>query len=47
MPEQNRGEVWLIDLGIVAKIRSYLVISKPVLVQDVPCHGCGTYNQRA
>ena len=34
MPKPNRGEVWLIDLGMVAKVRPCLVISTPALVQD-------------
>ena len=29
-----RGEVWLVDLGMVAKVRPCLVISIPNLVQD-------------
>lgn len=34
MPKQNRGEVWLVDLGMVAKVRPCLVISTPARVQD-------------
>ena len=34
MPRQNRGEVWLVDLGMVAKVRPCLVISIPTLAQD-------------
>ena len=34
MPKQNRAEVWLVDLGMVAKVRPCLVISIPALVQD-------------
>ena len=34
MPRQNRGEVWLADLGMVAKVRPCLVISVPALAQD-------------
>ena len=34
MPRQNRGEVWLVDLGMVAKVRPCLVISVPALAQD-------------
>lgn len=34
MPKQKRGEVWLIDLGMVAKVRPCLVISTPALIQD-------------
>ena len=34
MPRQNRGEVWLVDLGMVAKVRPCLVISTPARVQD-------------
>ena len=29
MPEPARGEVWLVDLGLVAKIRPCLVLSVP------------------
>lgn len=34
MPKQNRGEVWMVDLGMVAKVRPCLVISTPALMQD-------------
>ena len=34
MPKQNRGEVWMVDLGMVAKVRPCLVISTPAFVQD-------------
>ncbi|MBI1926077.1 type II toxin-antitoxin system PemK/MazF family toxin [Candidatus Poribacteria bacterium] len=34
MPSPNRGEVWLVDLGMVAKVRPCLVISIPALDQD-------------
>ncbi len=34
MPKQNRGEVWLVDLGMVAKVRPCLVISTPTHVED-------------
>ena len=34
MPKQNRGEVWLVDLGMVAKVRPCLVISIPARVED-------------
>ena len=34
MPKQNRGEVWIVDLGMAAKVRPCLVISIPALVQD-------------
>ncbi|MCY3740204.1 MAG: type II toxin-antitoxin system PemK/MazF family toxin [Candidatus Poribacteria bacterium] len=34
MPKQKRGEVWLVDLGMVAKVRPCLVISTPALVRD-------------
>lgn len=34
MPRQNRGKVWLVDLGMVAKVRPCLVISVPALAQD-------------
>lgn len=34
MPKQNRGEVWIVDLGMVAKVRPCLVISIPDLLED-------------
>ena len=34
MPKQNRGEVWLVDLEIIAKVRLCLVISIPARLQD-------------
>ena len=34
MPRQNRGEVWLVDLGMVTKVRPRLVISIPAFAQD-------------
>jgi mRNA interferase MazF len=34
MPRADRGEVWLIDLGDVAKIRPCLVLSIPILDAD-------------
>ena len=34
MPRQNRGEVWLVDLGMVAKVRPCLIISTPARLQD-------------
>lgn len=34
MSNPSRGEVWLVDLGMVAKIRPCLVMSIPVLAQD-------------
>jgi mRNA interferase MazF len=34
MPEIQRGEVWLVDLGLAAKIRPCLVLSVPVDEQD-------------
>lgn len=43
MPSPNRGEVWIVDLGMVAKIRPCLVLSIPTDPQDrvlmtlVPC----------
>ncbi len=30
MPSSKRGEVWLTDLGIVAKVRPTLVLSVPL-----------------
>jgi mRNA interferase MazF len=34
MPTPQRGEVWLVDLGIAAKIRPALVLSVPPDPQD-------------
>jgi mRNA interferase MazF len=34
MSNPDRGEVWLVDLGYVAKVRPCLVISIPALMQD-------------
>jgi mRNA interferase MazF len=34
MSKHSRGEVWLVDLGLVAKVRPCLVISIPALEQD-------------
>jgi mRNA interferase MazF len=34
MPEIQRGDVWLVDLGLVAKVRPCLVLSVPVAEQD-------------
>src|SRR5689334_25182026 len=34
MSNPNRGEVWLVDLGMTAKIRPCLILSIPVLDQD-------------
>lgn len=34
MSSLERGEVWLVDLGYVAKVRPCLVVSIPALMQD-------------
>ena len=34
MPRANRGEVWIVDLGMVGKIRPCLVLSVPTDTQD-------------
>lgn len=34
MKQPQRGEVWLIDLGMAAKVRPALVLSIPALDQD-------------
>jgi mRNA interferase MazF len=34
MPSPRRGEVWLVDLGMAAKVRPALVISVPAGDQD-------------
>jgi mRNA interferase MazF len=33
-PAYNRGEVWIVDLGMVAKVRPCLVLSVPTDPQD-------------
>jgi mRNA interferase MazF len=34
MPSGLRGEVWLVDLGLAAKVRPCLVLSTPVSIED-------------
>lgn len=34
MPTPSRGEVWIVDLGLAAKVRPGLVISIPANIQD-------------
>lgn len=34
MPNPQRGEIWLVDLGMTAKVRPCLVLSVPILEQD-------------
>jgi len=34
MPMARRGEVWLVDLGMAAKVRPCLVLSAPAADQD-------------
>ena len=34
MPSPLRGEVWLVDLGLAAKVRPCLVLSVPVTDAD-------------
>jgi mRNA interferase MazF len=34
MPTADRGEVWIVDLGMVAKVRPCLVLSVPAGTQD-------------
>ena len=34
MPNPNRGEVWLVDLGYAAKVRPCLVVSIPAEDED-------------
>ncbi len=34
MPSPNRGEVWIVDLGMAAKVRPCLVLSVPPGLQD-------------
>lgn len=45
MPKQKRGEVWLVDLGMVAKVRPCLVISTRAFVQDRARYRCDPYNE--
>jgi mRNA interferase MazF len=34
MPAANRGEVWIVDLGLVGKVRPCLVLSVPAGLSD-------------
>jgi mRNA-degrading endonuclease toxin of MazEF toxin-antitoxin module len=34
MPEPQRGDVWVVDLGLAAKVRPCLILSVPVAEQD-------------
>src|SRR3954471_18232027 len=34
MPRADRGSVWIVDLGLVAKVRPCLVLSVPTAPQD-------------
>ena len=34
MPAPDRGEVWLVDLGLAAKVRPCVVLSVPAGLQD-------------
>jgi mRNA interferase MazF len=34
MADPHRGEVWMVDLGLAAKVRPCLVLSVPALDQD-------------
>jgi mRNA interferase MazF len=34
MPDPKRGEVWIVDLGLIAKIRPCLVLSMPAAAED-------------
>jgi mRNA interferase MazF len=34
MPAPNRGEVWLVDLGLAAKVRPCVTLSVPAGTQD-------------
>lgn len=51
MPIARRSEVWLVDLGMVAKVRPCLVLSVPVEPQDrvlvtLVAHTTGTRGSR-
>ena len=43
MPKQNQEETWLLDLGMVAKVRSRLAISIPAHTQDRALVTVGTH----
>jgi mRNA interferase MazF len=34
MPRADRGSVWIVDLGMAAKVRPCLVLGVPTLPQD-------------
>jgi len=34
MPSVDRGSVWMVDLGLAAKVRPCLVLSVPIQPQD-------------
>jgi mRNA interferase MazF len=34
MPNSNRGEFWIVDLGMVGKVRPCLILSIPIDPQD-------------
>ena len=34
MPRADRGSIWIVDLGLVAKVRPCLVLSVPADPQD-------------
>ena len=34
MPAPNRGEVWIVDLGMLGKVRPFLVLSVPAGAHD-------------
>ena len=44
MPKQNRDEVWLVDLGMVAKVRPCLIISIPARLEDRASESVGWLN---
>lgn len=35
MPNPNRGEIWIVDLGYAAKVRPCLVLSIPAADEDI------------
>jgi mRNA interferase MazF len=45
MNEPRRGEVWLVDLGMAAKVRPCLVISTGATEQDRASDSGSSYDQ--
>ena len=46
MPTPNRGEVWIVDLGMAGKVRPCVVLSVPAGPQDRrPGHAGGSHDR--